>query len=359
MVAMMALLLSAGATPSPPAPPLVGFGVVDAHVHLMTTTNGLNYTWALDPATLSPPQRCQCAPPCNCNRTVADYQSTSSGSWRVEKVVFCEVAVAPEQWLQEASWVQALGSPLIGAIIAQPPPGFGTQPVASYRGLLDTAQADLPLLRGLRPQPLALNLTTALARAAMAEAGRRDLVVDFTLEQVALCSSATCAVCTSLQPAVDGGIFSSLLALVADTPNTTYVIEHLANPPGTNTSDACLGQWEGALQRLADLPNVGCLQLGDEVSLWQPEGRVNHTAVSAQLTAAIRIFGFSRVCFEGNFFFNDWGPPTPRLDLYGEWAGIVHGVLEQTGASEREKRLVLRDNAATIYNVALESEDEG
>jgi len=334
---LLVLLLSVTSRGAQSSPGAIDFSVVDAHVHIMQTTNGLNYTWAADPNTLTPPQQCPCAPPCACNRSLTGYQRSSSSSWKVEKVVFCEVAVAAEQWLQEARWVQTQHPGLIGAIIAQPPPGFGSGPVSSYEGLLDAAAAEIELLRGLRPQPLVLNLSTVAARQAMEEAGKRGLVIDFTLEEVAL----------------DGSIFKALLELIADTPNTSYVIEHLANPPGTNTSATALSAWADALHKLAALPNVACLQLGGEVTLWQGQGRVNHTAVASQLQAAIDIFGFDRICFEGNWFFNNWAPPHARLDLYGEWATILLDVLEQRGASMPEKRKVLRENAARIYSIAL------
>jgi predicted TIM-barrel fold metal-dependent hydrolase len=171
----------------------------------------------------------------------------------------------------------------------------------------------------------------------MIEAGRRGLVIDFTLEEVAL----------------DGRIFKAVLELVAETPNTTYVIEHLANPPATNTTAAALVEWEHALQQLAALSNVACLQLGGEVSLWVTEGRVNHTAVAAQLQVAMQTFGYGRVCFEGNWFFNNWGPPHPRLDMYAEWAVIVRAYLGQAGASLSQTRQVLRENTARIYNITL------
>ena len=77
----------------------------------------------------------------------------------------------------------------------------------------------------------------------MEEAGKRGLVIDFTLEEIAL----------------DGSIFRALLGLIADAPNTTYVIEHLANPPGTDTSAAALSAWTAALRGLAGLPNVSSL----------------------------------------------------------------------------------------------------
>jgi hypothetical protein len=49
------------------AQPLLPFGVVDTHVHMATTTNGISYAWAHDPSTLDPPEQCPCRPPCACN----------------------------------------------------------------------------------------------------------------------------------------------------------------------------------------------------------------------------------------------------------------------------------------------------
>ena len=62
------------------------FDVVDAHVHLINTDNGIDYLWAVAPESLKPPQHCPCRPPCLCNWTLLDYKATSSSSWNVDKV---------------------------------------------------------------------------------------------------------------------------------------------------------------------------------------------------------------------------------------------------------------------------------
>jgi predicted TIM-barrel fold metal-dependent hydrolase len=74
----------------------------------------------------------------------------ASDAWHVSDVVFCEVSADPTDWLKEAKWVQGLAdgptksSPTkIGAILAQPPPGFGTAPVASYSADLDQLQKEV------------------------------------------------------------------------------------------------------------------------------------------------------------------------------------------------------------------------
>lgn len=37
-----------------------------------TTTNGINYSWGVDPSKLSPPQQCPCRPPCFCNMSLVE-----------------------------------------------------------------------------------------------------------------------------------------------------------------------------------------------------------------------------------------------------------------------------------------------
>ena len=66
---LVALMVFSMVTPThgSPAKPLLPFGVVDTHVHMATTTNGISYSWAHDPRTLDPPEQCPCRPPCACN----------------------------------------------------------------------------------------------------------------------------------------------------------------------------------------------------------------------------------------------------------------------------------------------------
>ena len=50
---LLVLLLSVTSRGAQSSPGAIDFSVVDAHVHIMQTTNGLNYTWAADPNTLT------------------------------------------------------------------------------------------------------------------------------------------------------------------------------------------------------------------------------------------------------------------------------------------------------------------
>ena len=123
--------------------------VVDGHVHLTNTTL-LDYLWGNASAGV-----CPCAPPCLCSWTIPQWRAASS-SLAPSRLVFVEVDVNHTQWLAEATWVQGLatspGGSVIGAIVAQPPPGFGTAAVPDREMAAELGKfAALPLVHGVRP----------------------------------------------------------------------------------------------------------------------------------------------------------------------------------------------------------------
>jgi predicted TIM-barrel fold metal-dependent hydrolase len=269
--------------------------VIDAHVHMVSESNGLDYLWATPPQKLSPPRACPCAPPCMCNWTQSEY-SAASASLKPSHVIFCEVDVNTTQWLREAKWAQryaatllSSGGPQIGAILAQPPPGFGTQPVGTYTKQLDELQ-QLPLVRGLRPQiPTAMNSSFV---EAMQEAGRRGLVIDINHGYKA----------PAAQRETEAGDANGVVAaIVAAAPNTTFVIEHLWGAPGIGAAapEAAVVGWKAGLKALALHPNIRCLQIGGVMAGWGHTApyTVNKTVVIDRIHAGIEAFGYDRVCF--------------------------------------------------------------
>ena len=247
----------------------------------------------------------------------------------------CEVDVNTTQWLQEAKWVQkyaatlSAGGPQIGAIIAQPPPGFGTQPVSTFSALLDELQR-LPLVRGVRPQ--IPSVADSSFHAAMREAGRRGLVIDVNHGYQPPSSRL-------VRGSAAGGVVEEI---VAAAPNTTFVIEHMWGAPGigNTAADGVVADWKAALQALARYcrdthvghlclrglasaaasildvpvsccisfvelivrrryPNVGCLQIGGMMAAWGHSSPyvVNKTVVIDRINAGIEAFGYHRVCF--------------------------------------------------------------
>lgn len=106
---------------------------------------------------------------------------------------------------------------------------------------------------------------------------------------------------TSPRPLLNGVVEHK----VRSCPGTRFVLEHLAAATTTSSDPADLTAYTAAVESIAKLPNVECIQLGGVASQWGSEGAIDKAAVGAYVKAAINAFGFSRVCFEGNWFFNN------------------------------------------------------
>jgi len=245
--------------------PLLDFGVVDTHVHLMSTTNGINYTWTKP----TEPSACPCRPPCACNMSLQQYAQASAATAPADYVVFCEVSAAPGDWLAEAKWVQALADadaaapaekkntgPQVGAIMAQPPPGFYHLPYWSWDKQLDVLQKGVPLLRGVRAY---LDEQKApdfnLLSGSLDELGRRGLVVDTFVPQI-----------TDLR----------LHKIISACEGTMFNIEHFGcgcSVQSLLANKTLFSVWETALKKLAALPNIGCFQLGGTMAGFGSLGR--------------------------------------------------------------------------------------
>ena len=56
---------------------------------------------------------------------------------------------------------------------------------------------------------------------------------------------------------------------------------------------------------------------------------------------------------EGNWFFNNWGPPHPNVDIYSQWVEIVNEALNTNGATSAEKEWFFGGTAAKAYGVSV------
>jgi predicted TIM-barrel fold metal-dependent hydrolase len=322
--------------------PDLDYGVVDTHVHLMTTDNGIHYTWTVDPSKLDPPEACPCRPPCACNMSVPEYEHATNSTRAV--IIFCEVSVEHQDWLLEAQWVQGVAEaynprsdmPHVGAILAQPPPLFGIAPVAAYSPELDTLSETVPLLRGFRAA-LVYQAGNGTSRDALVagldEVGRRGLVVDY------------------MTPPVTDPMGAEVVRL---TPNTTYIVEHLGcgcNTTALATNASALAAWRAGVHAVAQLSNVACLQLGGTMAAFATQAAVDPEMIRPLVAAAVEEFGFDRLCFESNWFFSNWRPSEHWDQGYGTWLALLRGMLADAGATDADVRKVLRDNALRIYGV--------
>eukprot|EP00729_Bicosta_minor_P003918 gene3918-32935_t len=277
-------------TPPGPAPPtpLLPFSIVDTHVHLSTTTNGINYTWARDPSKLSPPQQCPCRPPCFCNMSLPEY---------------------------------------IGAIVAQPPPGFGTQPVATYAKHLDELQS-LPLVRGVR---VYLNTgTVETLKGGLEELGLRNMVVDFFVPDVTN---------------------SSVVDIVRESAGTTFNIEHLGcgcDVKALHDDKELFKRWRLAVWELARLPNIGCFQVGGTMAAFKTKSAVDPKLIQPFIQTAVEAFGYDRLCFEANWFFCNF---VDSMDGFSTWVDVLVPMLKEIGASEADLEMLFRTNAMRVYGI--------
>jgi hypothetical protein len=60
-----------------------------------------------------------------------------------------------------------------------------------------------------------------------------------------------------------------------------------------------------------------------------------------------------RVRSEGNWFFNNWGPPHPNVQVFSAWVEIVNAALKQNGASTEQKELFFGGASARAYGVKV------
>ena len=273
------------------------------------------------------------------------YTATIKGNAQVDYVVFCEVSAQPKDWLVESQWVQRLadeqeevlaqggrlpaGTPKIGAILAKPPPGFGVQPVASLKAELDSL-GKLRLMRGVRAYLDVNSTSTAALLAGFAELGRRKWVVDFFVPEIT---------------------DSRVAGLLAQSPDTTFVVEHLGcgcDIEGIYTNATAFAAWKAAVFEMAAQKNVGCFMLGGTMASWANKEAVNASMIKPFIATAIQAFQYDRLCFEANWFFSNW----KTMDGFGVWVGVLHELLAEMGTTHEQMVKLFRTNALRVYGIA-------
>lgn len=219
--------------------------------------------------------------------SIPEYAATSTPVAPVSHFVFCEVSADPADWLKEAKWVQGLADrappgvpgPHVGAIMAHPPPGFGTAPVSTYSASLDEMQA-IPLVRGVRAYLDANESMMSHLVAGLTELGKRNMVVD-----------------TFVPPITDPRVYN----VVSKTPNTLYSIEHFGcgcDVEALVNDSAHFANWTAAVKQLATLDNVKCFNIGGTMSAFGEQANVKPELIKPMLQVAVDAFGYDRLCFE-------------------------------------------------------------
>jgi len=217
-----------------------------------------------------------------------------------DRFVFVEVAVAKEDWLAEAQWVQSIadgGDKRVGAIIAQTPPGFGVPgaDVAALGAALD-ALAALPLARGVRISSVDFtnaSLVPVVSQHVGLLAARGLISVDVILPLGALAL------------AVD-----NLAAVAAAQPSVTFILDHIGSPPYLLANVSLLPGWRAAMAQLGKVDNFVC-KVGGVLQGYKSTGFVPGVDVVRPFVEhALVSFGYEKSLYEGNWLQVNRPPPT-------------------------------------------------
>jgi predicted TIM-barrel fold metal-dependent hydrolase len=228
--------------------------------------------------------------------------------------------------------LSASGVP-VGGIVAGAPPGFGS-PDANLTalGLALDALAALPLARGIRGS--GINWTDARALAAAAVHARMLAARGLSLDIIG-------------SAAAHG---RAMAALAAAAPDLTVVLDHVGSPAARNAS--AFADWAAGLAAVAAAPNVA-VKLGGVLQYFKDASRVlpAPAATAPFVRAALAAFGWQRVLFEGNWFFNDW---PGRLDVYAAWLPMLNAALAPSVPTLAQRDALFYQNAQRVYRVALQ-----
>ncbi|MEM7117087.1 MAG: amidohydrolase family protein [Chloroflexota bacterium] len=280
------------------------FPVIDTHVHLWDT-NLLTYPWLNDIPLLNKPY------------LLADFDA-ACGPVAVEKFVFVQADVVATESLAETNWVTQLAATdkRIAGIVAHAPLEAGT----AVRPHLDTL-AQNPLVKGIRRLIQSESDPTFCLQPAFVQAVQMLPDYGFSFD--------ICIVHSQL---------ASVIKLVAQCPNVSFVLDHIGKP---DIKNQLFEPWKQEIKMLSLFPNVACKLSGMVTEAnhanWQPAD------LQPYIDHVIRCFGFDRVMFGG-----DW-PVSLLASNYPRWVETLETAV--CDCSHKEKQKLFYDNAATFYRL--------
>lgn len=237
----------------------------------------------------------------------------------IEKTIYMEVDVAPEQRIIEAQYVFALceapNNPMVGAVIG------GDPAQASFGKYLDATNH--PGRKGVRQvlhggQPKGYCLTKDFQKG-LALLGERGLLFDFCLRPDALEEAAVCA---------------------KAFPHSRFVLDHCGNAP-IHGLESEVNAWKRGIEAVAACPNVvgkisGIIAQADptEPLPAQLEPFINFT---------LDAFGPERVIFA-----SDW-PVCKNGATLAQWVETLDTIVESRSQAERDG--LFFNNACRVYGI--------
>jgi len=294
--------------------------ITDTHQHL----------WDLEK--FQPPWL-ETAPPVLARSYVTkDYLAAAEGTG-IDRAVYMEVDVAPDQQVAEAEHVIALSRsddhPTMAAIISGRPGSEG------FRAYIEKL-AGSPEIKGVRqvlhvPSAPKSHCLTETFVSSMKLLGELNLNFDFCIRPTELADAA---------------------ALARKCPGTRFVVDHCGNADPkafgalakTTKEEPWHDEagWRRDIAELAQIENVYCKISG--IVARAPKGSWNHETLAPIVNHCLDEFGPDRVCFG-----SDW-PVCNLTASLRDWVAALRTILGGRSLEDQEK--LLSKNAAKIYRLA-------
>lgn len=280
------------------------FPIVDSHVHLY------------DPARFSYPWM-DGVPQLKTKHETAEYDTAREGI-EVDRIVFLEVDVRPDQRIAEAAYVQELAEadPRIQAIVASAAIETG----GAVRDEIEPMLAN-PAMRGIRRLIQNERDVEFCSRPGFIEGVR--VLAEYGL---------------SFDLCIFHHQFEAMLKLVKACPDVRFVLDHIGKP---GIRDRLRDPWMNHMRELARMPNTWCKISG--VTTEADHAGWTRDDIEPYIAHAIECFGFDRCMFGG-----DW-PVCELASSYRRWIDTVDGIL--SGSTEEELRKIYRDTATQFYRL--------
>ena len=251
---------------------------------------------------------------------MSDYLAATQGL-NVAKTVYMEVDVEPSQQVQEAEYVidlcQRKDNPMVAAVIS------GRPTSAEFKAYITKFKGS-PYIKGVR-QVLHGESTPA----------------GFCLDQQFVKSVQTLGelgmsfdLCMRSGELLDGD------KLVAQCPNTRFIVDHCGNMSVQETDAKKRTVWKEGMQKLAQRDNVVCKVSGIIASAkkdWKPAD------LEPNMRFTIETFGKDRVMFGG-----DW-PVCTLTATFRQWVEALKTIVRDLPAADQRK--LFHDNAVRFYGL--------
>jgi L-fuconolactonase len=280
------------------------FPIVDAHVHLYDP-GVIAYGWMRGKPVLDRPH-------------LMAQLDAERGACEIEALVWIEVAADPDQYLQEAAYVEGLAraDARIRGLVAHAPLESG----AAVRPDLEKLAAH-ERIRGIR-------------RLVQDEADDAFCLRPDFVEGVRLLAEFD----LSFAIGVRHHQLGSAVELVRRCPDVRFVLDHCGKP---GIRDELMEPWRTHITALAALPNVWC-KISGLITEADPQGWTREQ-LRPYIDHALERFGFARVMFG-----SDW-PVSEQTHRYGTWVDVVGWAV--AGVPDEEQRRLFRDNAIAFYRL--------